>query len=296
MFLIIFALFFYDSNKIVDAKSKFSGDVVAVDYEDVTVFYAPYDSTPPPEDWRTFCFYPYFCFGLLCDQDEIITDDKKCVKIQDGKFNASDLKWPSNNIAYLYFNPQNEEITTIQRYGEQLMNSSTPFTGEFELTDLIALYYDIYTINYGIYYYYRYESALFVAFKNTADGIKAFVQDYKCSYQYALKDFYKVFYTVSDQHNIFDKVLYTSCTLLVTLIIVILVFPELRSTLNGKCVLIYLVLDAAYYFTEIWNMTFYRRYFYRSFDGAVIQLFFRLSACLWLNIVCYDTFQIIRYN
>jgi hypothetical protein len=284
---------------------------VQIPYQGVTVYKAYYTDSDSAHNitgysnWLDYCSFPDFCMGLYCNINEVLNDNNECVPSSNiqgfmyPKIMLSARMANESAVSYLYFDATYDPPldTDIGRYSGELHSTKASLLVRSILKQ--SLFKEM--VDYSTYIFnsentaYNHMTAKFLALRNeTATDTFSFVSvDYKCSLQYNLGHLIKIYMSGVKLASITRYFYITSLIISTIILCIYLTFKQLRSTLNGKCVIIYFTLEI--FLRAVVLFVFYT-YLKENPWMAYINNVAFLSVFHWLCLLCYDTYKIVRYH
>jgi hypothetical protein len=259
--------------------------VVKYGYSDVSVYKLEAPNDTKLADWKSYCRYPYVCFGLYCDYNEVISDAGDCVHYNDVFENFFFFY----DVSYLRFKDSyrnKTHRTSLQNYYNELKTGKFPLKMNQQFSNQYFYTYVSYVMNFFEFVREQDNSIPFLARREQENGTQLFLIDYECSLQDSVNKFVKLYQKDSGFHY---KINILSIICLTLIIFFYIVLKELRKSLNGKCILIYSCLTL-YMFAITMNSSFI---FYNKIFVQINRIVYFMAE-LWLNVICFDTFDVLR--
>jgi hypothetical protein len=239
------------------------------------------------DDWKDYCRYPYICFGLYCDWNEVLSNETgECTHSDDP------TGWPQfSEITYVNFKESYQNSTpktNLQTYYNELKTGKYPLLSNqpYLVDGLIDLDLNYFTTFYKII---RQEenSMPFLVRKEDFNSSQFYFIDYECSLQYALNKFALFTIWGINYHHWITAV---SIVFLLLVILIYAILGDLRRSLNGKCILIYSCLS---FYCSVLDLVPPSTWINSIVLTEMAQIILYMSKC-WLNLLCFDTFDLCR--
>lgn len=259
--------------------------VVEYDYSEVLVYKIPAPNEKKFKDWMSYCRYPFMCFGLYCNYNEVISEFGECIHYND----IFEHFYLFYDVSYLYFKSSYRNLshrTKLQIYYDELKSGKFQLLIDQQFSSSYFFTYVSYVMNFFELAREQDDSIPFLVRKEEVNGTQLFLIDYHCSLQDAVNKFAELFSEDSGFHYHYTIL---SVVLLIIIILCYLLSGDLRKPLIGKCILIYSC-STLYIFGRTMVSYF-------DFDNKVFREINKIVyfvAELWLNVICFETFLVLR--
>lgn len=237
------------------------------------------------EDWKFYCRYPKFCVGMYCDINERLTDSGRCESDQE----CADNLVRRTEMSYVQLNSNFSayDSSSILNYLKVLKtkNSSLITT---KITDSFIGSYLLHQKKFGDKELNK-NPIPFISVKNVSGQDECVIVDYKCSPQYIINYLSSLY---ENHVNFFYALKIISTLFFILICLLYLGLPKIRATLNGKCILIFCILETISHVNTLamWDVTIHSLYQYIS------EFYLRLAICIWKNLICLDVILVLRFD